>query len=187
MNLSDLKKAIVLGVALKFIGPAPIGFSQEKKPENRTGKISNPIFKAFNIPDYKVDAQLAVKLKEELKLLTRLSKRKQPATSRAEVYFRMADLNWLYERSDFFKKMETYEKRYDLYLKKKIKKEPKEPIFSGKTSFNLYKKIVKTAPKYERLDEVLFLAGFHASEINSKDTTKYLNLLRIGLHLNVHT
>lgn len=177
MNLTDLKKILVLCLVLNFISPVQPTFAVEKKPEQRTGQISNPIFKAFNIPDYKVDAALAEKIREELRLLNRLAKRKQPANNTAEVYFRMADLYWLYERSEYFKKMDDFERKYDLYLKKKIAKEPVEPKFSGERSFNLYKRIVKIAPKYERLDEVLFLAGFHASEINSKDAVKYLNLL----------
>lgn len=147
--------------------------------QSRRGQFRSLVFEAFTIPDTQVDAALERKIREEISILRSLARKTSEPNQRADILFRIAELSLLQERSSYFKAMEAYEIKFEQYLKGKRKKKPREPRFTGNRSFKIYKNIIKTAPKYKRLDEVLFLAGFHATERRAKDAhTYFLRLIR---------
>lgn len=168
--------------ALSFALACP-SFAQTESPPpkkaaaakeiSKQGKLKKSVFEAFSVPDYQVDELLSRKIKEEIAILTRLQKRTGDPNKRADMLFRIAELHWLDSRSKYFQAMETYQRQFEEYSQGKRKTRPVEPKFSGAASFKIYKEIIKTAPTYDRLDEVLFLAGFHATEVQDQEALQY--------------
>lgn len=157
---------------------APTSLPKSKPEAKRSGQVNRRVFQAFDVPEYQVDEALALKMKEEMSILSKLSSSYKSADKKADVMFRLAELYWLYDRSEYFKKLETYDKQYDAHIKNKLKTPlPVEPKFTGDRSFQVYKDIIKVAPNYPRLDEVLFLSGFHSAEIDSPEAEKYFTAL----------
>ncbi|MFH1263356.1 MAG: tetratricopeptide repeat protein [Pseudomonadota bacterium] len=156
---------------------APAKVPAAPKEQPRRGSFKPGVFEAFSIPDYQVDQALSQKIREEIAILTRLLKRTTEPNRRADMYFRIAELYWLNNRSRYFQQMEVYNKAYDEWFQGKRKVRPVEPQFSGAASFTLYKQIIQTASTYDRLDEVMFLAGFHATEVGDSQALGYFKEL----------
>lgn len=144
---------------------------------SKRGTLKKSVFEAFSVPDYAVDEVLRLKIREEILILTRLQKRMRDPNRKADVLFRIANLHWLDGRSKYFHAMERYNRQFAAFATGKRKTRPKEPKFSGATSFKIYQRIIKTAPKYQRLDEVLFRAGFHATEVKNRNALRYFQQL----------
>ncbi|HLG19238.1 MAG TPA: tetratricopeptide repeat protein [Bdellovibrionota bacterium] len=145
--------------------------------ESRRGALRTGAFEAFSLPDYKVDQAFRLKIREEIAILTRIVKQTKNPNARADRLFRIAELYWLEERSKYLRDMDSYVKAYDAFAAGKRKTKPVEPKFSGQRSFKIYENIIGSAPKYERMDEVLFLAGYHATEVNNKKAFEYFQRL----------
>ncbi len=158
---------------LLAISLASTGLAQNRTLGKRTGSRSFERFEAFSVPQERVSAALQNKINEEIRLLRGIVKKRKNPNSRAEILFRIGELYWTLDRSVYFEEMEEYNKKLDAFLAGRTKREPKEPKFRGDRSYKIYKAIIKAAPKYERRDEVLFLAGYVGLQLGDNDALKY--------------
>ncbi|MCB0327572.1 MAG: tetratricopeptide repeat protein, partial [Bdellovibrionales bacterium] len=143
----------------------------------REGKFQFRSFEAFDVPQYKVDQAYLQKSQDEIELLNALVKKPQNKEQRANILFRLAELNWGIEKTQYTRKSELYDREMDEYLSKKRKNKPSVPVFSGKTTFELYKEIIRSTPNYQRIDEVIFLAGFRGKEIGAPNYVRFFETL----------
>ncbi|MFH1018264.1 MAG: tetratricopeptide repeat protein [Pseudomonadota bacterium] len=130
-------------------------------------------FEAFSMPQAQVDQAYVSKLREEIQILNRLALTRKDPNAKADILYRIAEDYLLYDKAIYFRQMVAYQQQMDLFTKGKTKTVPKEPKFTPVRAFKLFENIVATSPKYDRLDEVLFRAGFYGQDVGSKDVDKY--------------
>ncbi len=180
MRIRIHKIKLLLAFVL-LIGLSSTAKTNEKSKNvasKRQGLLQKNVYQAFEIPDYQVDQELLKKMREEMSLLAGLARNTQNVNQRADILFRLADTYWLFDRSVYFKKMESYNQDVERFSKGLIKEAPVAPKFSAARSFAVYKEILKSAPSYVRYDEVLFLAGYHAQELGTpKEAGDYFSRL----------
>lgn len=145
--------------------------------DSQRGAFQNSQFEAFEIPDYQLDEAYIQKARQEIATLKRVLSTTTNLNQRSDTQHRLAEAFWEIERTIYLRQMEQYQKRMDLYDQKKIKTKPKAPYFSGKRTFDYYKEIIKTNPRYSRLDEVLFYAGFRGKDAHQDNYQQYLQAL----------
>lgn len=189
-----MKKTIVsLAVAAYLSGhPAYAQTSKTKKPvvnkfkseklsplplESKRGDFQMHEFDAFEIPDYKLNEAYLDKSKQEIQILGNLLNKTSAVNQRSDILFRTAELHWAVEKTVHFQKMEEYNTQYDLYMNKKRTTKPVEPKFVGTKTMSLYKQIIKENPKFDRIDEILFLAGYRGRETKDPNYAAYLKAL----------
>jgi hypothetical protein len=81
------------------------------------------------------------------------------------------------KRPSTSKKWKSTTTQYDLYINKKRATKPVEPKFVGAKTMSLYKQIIKENPKFDRIDEILFLAGYRGRETKDPNYAAYLKAL----------
>lgn len=145
--------------------------------ESKRGDFQMHDFNAFDVPDYKLNEAYLNKSKEEIQILGSLLNKTSAINQRSDILFRTAELYWAVEKTVHFQKMEAYNTQYDLYMNKKRATKPVEPKFNGSKTMNLYKQIIKENPKFDRIDEILFLAGYRGRETKDPNYVAYLRAL----------
>jgi cellulose synthase operon protein C len=156
----------------------PKSADQEVKKATTPKKVE--AYEFFEAPDYKqLTGEFFQKLSQETKLLEQIYQKTPPGDVRADVLFRLADVYWLDAKYRNFRDMEIYQRNLDAFDKGQTKTKPEIPKFQGGRSLRIYDVLANDYPKYSRLDEVLFLAGFHSGEINYPNYyTYYEKLIR---------
>lgn len=120
---------------------------------------------------------------EELKKLIP----KAPATRKAEMIFRLAELYWEKSKYKYGLGMQEYEKDYQAWNDSGRKnKEPNRAQFVRESelikvnALKLYEKVLGEYPTYERNDEVLFYLGYNEYEAGNhkKAVSHYWTLIK---------
>lgn len=155
---------------------------EKKKEKEDENKANDPVtleaWEYFEAPDYKkLTAEFFQKMSQEITLLENIYKKTPPGERRADIYFRLADVYWLKAKYENLREMEIYNREYDKFMREKRKTKPKLPKFRGRRSLRMYDRLINNYPKYSRLDEVLFLAGYHSGEIQFPNYYKYYEKL----------
>jgi tetratricopeptide (TPR) repeat protein len=145
--------------------------------ESKRGDFQMHEFDAFEVPDYKLNEAYLDKSKQEIQILGNLLNSTTALNPRSDILFRTAELHWSVEKTVHFQKMEEYNTQYDLYMNKKRATKPVEPKFSGAKTMSLYKQIIRENSKFDRIDEILFLAGYRGRETKDPNYAAYLRAL----------
>jgi TolA-binding protein len=145
--------------------------------ESKRGDFQMREFDALEIPEYKLNEAYLEKSRQEISILGNLLNKSTTLNQRSDILFRTAELHWSIEKTIYFKKMEDYNQQYDLYMNKKIKTKPAEPKFGGHKTMELYKQIIRENSKFDRIDEILFLAGYRGRETKDPNYAAYLRAL----------
>ena len=108
---------------------------------------------------------------EELKKLIP----KAPATRKAEMIFRLAELYWEKSKFKYGIEMDKYEGNYNQWADEGQRGEPperkdylRESELIKQNALKLYEKVMTEYPTYERNDEVLFYLGYNEYEAGNK-------------------
>jgi TolA-binding protein len=166
--------------AVKAKKPSNTFKSEKLSPlplESKRGDFQMREFDAFDVPDYKLNEAYLDKSKQEIQILGNLLQKTNSLNQRSDILFRTAELYWTVGKTVHFQKMEEYNNQYDLYVNKKRATKPVEPKFNGTKSMELYKQIIKENPKFDRIDEILFLAGYRGRETRDPNYVAYLKAL----------
>lgn len=185
MNKSLVSIAVLAYLAAHpaFAAPAaqPNVFKSEKLSplpiESKRGDFQLHEFDAFEIPEYKLNDAYMEKSKQEISILNRLLDQTTQKNQRSDILFRTSELHWSIEKTSHFHKMEEYNEQFDLWAAKKRPTKPVEPKFSGKKTMEIYKQIIRENPSFERMDEILFLAGYRGQEVKDPHYIDYLRAL----------
>ena len=145
--------------------------------ESKRGDFQMHAFDAFDIPDYKLNEAYLDKSRQEISILGNLLARTNTVNQRSDIMFRQAELHWNVEKTVYFQKMDQFNTQLDLYNAKKIANKPVEPKFNGQKTMEIYKNIIKENPKFDRIDEILFLAGYRGRETKDPNYAAYLRAL----------
>ncbi|MEZ4845813.1 MAG: tetratricopeptide repeat protein [Bdellovibrionota bacterium] len=145
--------------------------------ESKRGDFQMRQFDAFDVPDYKLNEAYLEKSKQEIQILGNLLNKTTSLNQRSDILFRTAELYWTVGKTVHFQKMEEYNNQYDLWMNKKRATKPVEPKFDGRKSMELYKQIIKENPRFDRIDEILFLAGYRGRETKDPHYADYLRAL----------
>ncbi|MEZ4703806.1 MAG: tetratricopeptide repeat protein [Bdellovibrionota bacterium] len=141
----------------------------------REGKFQSRSFDAFDVPTYQMDQVFIEKSRNEIDLLNSLVDKANSNEQKANILFRLAELNWGVEKTSYTQQVEVYDREMDKYLAKQRTTKPQLPSFSGKKTLGYYKEIIRIAPNYDRIDEVIFLAGFRGKETGE---TRYVEFFK---------
>lgn len=145
--------------------------------ESKRGDFQMHEFDAFDIPDYKLNEAYLDKSKQEIAILGNLLARTTTVNQRSDIMFRQAELHWNVEKTVYFQKMDEFNTQMDLFANKKRPTKPVEPKFDGSKTMAIYKNILRENPKFDRVDEILFLAGYRGRETKDPHYVDYLRAL----------
>lgn len=118
----------------------------------------------------KADAKRDEAIEELKKLIP-----KAPASRKAEMIFRLAELYWEKSKYKYGLEMEVYERAYEKWGNQGQRGKPpaikdfiRESELIKQNALKLYEKVLTEYPTYERNDEVLFYLGYNEYEAGNK-------------------
>ncbi len=155
------------------------GAEEEKKEEEdplaRAGAASLKVETTLDKQKIDLSAQADGKRDEAIDELKKLIP-KAPASRKAEMIFRLAELYWQKSKYKYGLEMTDFEKAYETWGDSGRKsKEPSQKEFTRQSelikqnALKLYEKVLNEYPTYRRNDEVLFYLGYNEYEAGNKD------------------
>lgn len=149
---------------------APPGEEAQVDPTKREGAASLKVDTAIDQKQFARTQQADQKRDEAIEELKKLIP-KAPASRKAEMIFRLAELYWEKSKYKFGLEMTAFDKAYQDYADSgRAGKEPsqkdyiRESELIKQNALKLYEKVLAEYPTYERNDEVLFYLGYNEYE-----------------------
>jgi tetratricopeptide (TPR) repeat protein len=155
---------------------APPGEEAAVDPTKREGAASMKVETAIDQKTFARTQQADQKRDEAIEELKKLIP-KAPASRKAEMIFRLAELYWEKSKYKFGLEMTAFDKAYQEYADSgRAGKEPaqkdyiRESELIKQNALKLYEKVLGEYPTYERNDEVLFYLGYNEYEAGNAKT-----------------
>jgi tetratricopeptide (TPR) repeat protein len=128
----------------------------------------------FNLSDFEnqaVSKDQMAKMKtianKRVGIISKLEKllRDRPLYPRkAEVYFRLGELNWQQAKYVYLQARNKYDQDMEAFEGKRLATEPVEPKEDYTKALSYYRKVIQQFPDYTRIDQVMFFLGRGALE-----------------------
>src|SRR5687768_14946545 len=118
-------------------------------------------------PRIRLKEKLALeKRKQAIKLLEEFLATRPEGEGAAEGLFKLAELYWEEARQQFIVASQRYDRDVEACRERsaRCKGQPKPPRLSLAKPEKLYKRLVEEHPKFRRIDLVIYLLGFAATE-----------------------
>lgn len=159
-------------------------YKEEKKRKRDRINLAIVAPSKFSVvfPEGSAERNYEEKLNKEISQLIVLSKRLKSASTKQDIWMRLAksysEKAALIER----RKQEEYDKKLKLYLAGSTKRKPSLNLSEAQTynrrAVQIYKSYVKNYPKARNLDEALFFLGYNNMSLGHEDeAVKYYKVL----------